>query len=357
MRTPSRLVLRAITAITRPARGTGIVSTRTGTSSRHSGSPSRTSRASAYAWSSIGRRPVGMKRADDVVDVRRGAGRGAHLGGRPEAVATAVGQPQDQVGEGEVGDDLPVRREQLEHADIRLVEVGVAADQLQQGRHRLSLGRGVGSPSGAWPAVHGDWQDGPHVDGVLESGPVRRDDRADGSPTARPHGRADHDARLGRPGRARRDRLPDPGHLGRRGRLRRPSRGARRRHGSGPRPRPGRVGDRLGVPAQLLRARPGGVHRPRQRGGAAPAGQDPGVGRPGQRLAGARARRPRVRPRPRLGARDRPRCRCAQRARRVTASRAQRAHRRARRARRPGPRGDPGPRSRAGSPTGSHAPR
>ena len=51
--------MRAITAITRPACRTGIVSTRTGTSSRHSGSPSRTSRPWAYAVSSIGRRPSG----------------------------------------------------------------------------------------------------------------------------------------------------------------------------------------------------------------------------------------------------------------------------------------------------------
>ena len=61
MRTPSRLVLRATTATTRSRWRTGIVSTRTGTSSRHSGSPSRTSRPSASAWSSSGRRPTGTK--------------------------------------------------------------------------------------------------------------------------------------------------------------------------------------------------------------------------------------------------------------------------------------------------------
>ena len=67
----------------RPRR-TGIVSTRTGTSSRHSGSPSRTSRPSAYAGRACGRRPAGDEGADDVVDVRRRAGRRPHLAARPE---------------------------------------------------------------------------------------------------------------------------------------------------------------------------------------------------------------------------------------------------------------------------------
>src|SRR3954451_4875250 len=42
-------------------RRTGMVSARTGTSSRHSGSPSRTSRPSAYAMSRWGRRPASTK--------------------------------------------------------------------------------------------------------------------------------------------------------------------------------------------------------------------------------------------------------------------------------------------------------
>src|SRR3712207_3850651 len=47
--------------MTRPSRRTGIVSVRTGTSSRHSGSPSRSSRPSTYAASTMGRRPAGRK--------------------------------------------------------------------------------------------------------------------------------------------------------------------------------------------------------------------------------------------------------------------------------------------------------
>src|SRR4051794_79750 len=101
--------------------------------------------------------------AHDVVDVRRGSGGGAHLPGRPESLAATVGQPQHEVGEGQVGDDLPVGHQQLQHAHVGLVEVGVAADQLQQGRHRTSVGAppggsvrlpaaGVGSENG--------WQDG-----------------------------------------------------------------------------------------------------------------------------------------------------------------------------------------------------
>ena len=56
---PSRLVERATTPSTRSPRRTGIASTRTGTSSRHSGSPSRAIRPSVHALSSSGRRPDG----------------------------------------------------------------------------------------------------------------------------------------------------------------------------------------------------------------------------------------------------------------------------------------------------------
>src|SRR4051794_13850923 len=50
-----------MTPRTRPSRRTGIDSTRTGTSSRHSGSPSRTIRPSSSAASSRGRRPRGTR--------------------------------------------------------------------------------------------------------------------------------------------------------------------------------------------------------------------------------------------------------------------------------------------------------
>ena len=52
--------------------------------------------------------------AEDVVGERRRAGGRAHLPTGPEARALAVRQPQDQVGEAEVGDDLPVRLQRLD---------------------------------------------------------------------------------------------------------------------------------------------------------------------------------------------------------------------------------------------------
>ena len=130
---------------TRSARRTGIASTRTGTSSRHSGSPSRTSRPASYAASSSGRRPAGTKVPSDVVDQRGRAGGRAHLPGRPEPPAVAVGQPQHQVGEGEVGDDLPVRHQQLEprRRPRRRGRCGCAP-----GRSGTARGTGLGRPAG-----------------------------------------------------------------------------------------------------------------------------------------------------------------------------------------------------------------
>ena len=80
-------------------RRTGIASTRTGTSSRHSGSPSRAIRPSRSARRAAAACPAGDERADDVVDERRRAGRGAHLRARPVPRPVAVRQPQHQVGE------------------------------------------------------------------------------------------------------------------------------------------------------------------------------------------------------------------------------------------------------------------
>ena len=70
----------------------------------------RTPRPAAVAARSARRCPT------HVVDERRRAGRGAHLARRPEALPLAVGQPQHQVGERQVGDDLPVRHQQLQPA-------------------------------------------------------------------------------------------------------------------------------------------------------------------------------------------------------------------------------------------------
>ena len=98
----------------RSPRRTGIASTRTGTASRHSGSPSRAIRPSVSRR--VDERPAAgaEEGPDDVVDERRRAGRGPHLRACPVAVAVRRGQPQHQVGEGEVGDDLPVGEQQRE---------------------------------------------------------------------------------------------------------------------------------------------------------------------------------------------------------------------------------------------------
>ena len=177
---------------------------------------------------------------------------GPHLAARPEAAALAVGQPQHQVGEGQVGDDLPVRLEQLQPGDVLVVEVGVAAHELGQGRHGHSVGR-QGAPHPRRRTRARGWQDGRHVRVVLEAGA-----RATASqvPTDRPLD--DLTAELTRmlgstdPGAARRHRLPRAGHLDRPRRLRRPARRPRRRDGRRPGRRPRRERHRLGLPAQLL---------------------------------------------------------------------------------------------------------
>src|SRR4029079_3334962 len=53
----------------------------------------------------------------------------------PEPVPLPVGQPQDEVGEAEVGDDLPVRLQQLEPGDVVRIEVRVGTDELGEGQH------------------------------------------------------------------------------------------------------------------------------------------------------------------------------------------------------------------------------
>ncbi|CAM5301371.1 hypothetical protein SDIAM26S_01783 [Streptomyces diastaticus subsp. diastaticus] len=58
--------------------------------------------------------PARHEVADHVVLVGGGAGVGAHLGDRDVAGAVPGGDPQDQVGEGEVGEELPLRDQQVE---------------------------------------------------------------------------------------------------------------------------------------------------------------------------------------------------------------------------------------------------
>ena len=139
MRTPSRLVLRATTAMTRSAATYGDRLH----ADRHVVAPLGVALADQPAAlegrSSRGRRPVGTNVPDDVVDECGRAGRRPHLAGRPEAPALPVRQPQHQVGEGEVGDDLPVRHQQLQPRHVLVVEVRVAAHQIGQGRHAAQV--------------------------------------------------------------------------------------------------------------------------------------------------------------------------------------------------------------------------
>ena len=211
------------------------------------------------------------------------------------------------------------------------------------GQHRRAAHRSARSRR-RWTAVRGC----PHGSGVLGPGRGRRPQAPDRPPAGRPDRRADHDARLRGPLPARRDRLPHPGHLGLRRRVRRPAGGPRRRHDRRPRGGHRRGRHRHGVPPQLLG--PGARRRPR-------AGDDPrhdhrdrparrhaaALGRPGRGLAGARARPARVRPRQGLGARPGARRRRPRRPRPGTGDGPPGADRAARRDRRPAARADPVP--------------
>ena len=75
--------------------------------------------------------------ADDVVQVRRGAGRRAHLGAGPEAETLGVGQPQHQIREGQIGEHLPVGHDQLQPVQVRLAQRRVMAHHICQRRHRF----------------------------------------------------------------------------------------------------------------------------------------------------------------------------------------------------------------------------
>src|SRR3712207_7706302 len=48
---------------------------------------------------------------------------------RPQPTAVPVRQPQDEVGEGEVRDDLPVGQQQVQPRDVVLAEVGVGRSE------------------------------------------------------------------------------------------------------------------------------------------------------------------------------------------------------------------------------------
>jgi hypothetical protein len=63
----------------------------------------------------VEQRPTAARdeRADQIVDEGGRSGRGTYLRTAPVAVAVAVGEPQNEVREGQVGDDLPVGDEQV----------------------------------------------------------------------------------------------------------------------------------------------------------------------------------------------------------------------------------------------------
>src|SRR5690606_13031029 len=68
------------------------------------------------------------------------AGGGTHLAPGPEAAVILVTQPEHEVGEGEVGNDLPVGHESQEPVDVVGVEFGVGTHQFSQRGHSDSLG-------------------------------------------------------------------------------------------------------------------------------------------------------------------------------------------------------------------------
>ena len=84
---------------------------------------------------------------DDVVVMGGRAGRRAHLGDRDEAGALRERQPQHEVGEGQVGQQLPVRDQLVQPVDVVAAEVGPAGCDVLERGHAPSLGGGRCSPT------------------------------------------------------------------------------------------------------------------------------------------------------------------------------------------------------------------
>jgi hypothetical protein len=76
--------------------------------------------------------------ADLVLDEDELAGRGTHVRHSLPVVADRP-HPEQEVGEGEVGDELPVADEQVQPVDVMVGQVGAPAQELAQGRHDPSL--------------------------------------------------------------------------------------------------------------------------------------------------------------------------------------------------------------------------
>jgi hypothetical protein len=84
--------------------------------------------------------PGRHERADDVIDVGGRTGGRTHLGRRPEATAVRVRQVQDQVGERQVGDDLPVGDQQVQPVEVGRPKRRVLTDHVVERGHGSSLG-------------------------------------------------------------------------------------------------------------------------------------------------------------------------------------------------------------------------
>ena len=78
------------------------------------------------------------ERPGDVVEQRGGAGGRPDLRRSPQALRLRVGQPEHEVGERQVGDDLPVRHQRMQPRDVavrqRRLEPG---DVVQRGHSRI----------------------------------------------------------------------------------------------------------------------------------------------------------------------------------------------------------------------------
>lgn len=91
--------------------------------------------------------------ADHVVLVRGRARVRPHLGNRDIAGAVARGNPQHEVGEGEVGEQLPLRDQQMQPLEIGVTESGVLAYEVVHGGHVCERTRRIRPDPGQPPAA------------------------------------------------------------------------------------------------------------------------------------------------------------------------------------------------------------
>lgn len=81
--------------------------------------------------------------ADHVVLIGGGAGVRPHLGHGDIAGAVEGGDPQDEVGEGEVGEQLPLRDQQMEPLEVGFTQGCVLAYEVVHGGHNCERTCGV----------------------------------------------------------------------------------------------------------------------------------------------------------------------------------------------------------------------